>query len=96
MTRTEAVTSPASVLTPAALALIDRVIAARSAFRAADLSRRGADVLIALGYWDPGALTGVYWEDRAGVPGLGGQVATAWGCGPATLREIKIFHHWNW
>ena len=96
MTRTRTATASTSVLAPEALALIDRVMAARTAFRAADLSRRGADILIALGYWEPGALTGVYWEDRGGALGLGARAAATPGCGQATLREIRIFHHWHW
>ena len=88
--------APASLLSPEALALIDRVIAAREAYRAADLSKRAADILIGLGYWSPGELTGVYWEDRPGRSGLGGRIAAAQGCGPATLKELHVFHHWHW
>ena len=87
---------PASLLSPAALAIIDRVNAARDVYRAADLSKRAADILIGLGYWSPGELTGVYWDDQPGRPGLGGRIAAAQGCGPVTLKELHSFHNRHW
>ena len=88
--------APASLLSPEALALIDQVIAAREAYRTADLSKRAADILIGLGYWSPGELTGVYWDDQPGRPGLGGRIAAAQGCGPVTLKELHSFHNRHW
>lgn len=85
-----------SLLSAETLDLINRVIAAHAAFRAADLSKRGANVLIGLGYWSPGELTGVYWDDHPDRTGLGTRIATARGCGPATFKELRIFHNWHW
>ena len=85
-----------SVLSPEALELIDRVMAARAAYAAAGLSRRVANILIGLGYWYPGSLIGVEWEDRVDRPGLGARVMAARGCGPATLKELRSFHNWHW
>ncbi len=88
--------SLASLISAEALAIINRVIAARAAYRAAGLSRRGADALICLGYWSTGDLVGVYWDDRDGSGGLGRRVAGVRGVGPVTFHEVRSFHGWCW
>ena len=85
----------ASIVSVEFLALADKVMAAHAAFAQAELSRRGANLLIELGYWEPGALVGIDWEDRVERPGLGSRL-NAIGCDPETLRELRIFHHWHW
>lgn len=77
------------------LELAGKVMLAHAAFEEADLSRRGADLLIELGYWEPGALVGIYWEDRIEGPGLDTRLS-AIGCDAETLRDLRIFHHWHW
>ena len=80
-----------SLISPEAMALIDRVETARADFAAEGLSLPAADILIGLGVWRPMALLSQRWLDGPEKPGLATRIALIPDCQRSTYVELEQF-----
>jgi hypothetical protein len=85
-----------SPFSPEFFALSKRVLDGRDAYRRAGLSERGTRVLQALGYLAPTDLQSPTWTRSPGEPGLLDRAAGVRGCGPMTMRALRLWLSEAW
>ncbi len=80
-----------TLISPEALALIERVETARADFAAEGLSQPAADILIGLDIWRPMTLLSHSWLDGPEKPGLATRIALNAHCSGAIFEELQRF-----